>query len=226
MLNDATKAAYEATVKNDKGTYGSIVQAWLEDPTNLEKADLVEAIDPGYTRTRCVATMLTAGHAPNALPQKAEANVNCRIFPGLDPAATLKELQAIAGKEVTVSRSDSGSWAAPSPMRADVTEAWRKALQTKLPSATVIPSMSAGATDAVFTRAANIPTYGVAGLWGYIGEPLGSHGLDERILAKAFHDQIDIWEVMLKTLRAISRGTAHVSAGCRCEQSKEKSHAR
>src|SRR5690606_3194926 len=120
MLNDATKAAYEATVKNDKGTYGSIVQTWLEDPTNLEKADLVEAIDPGYTRTRCVATMLTAGHAPNALPQKAEANVNCRIFPGVDPQATLKELQAIAGKEVTVSRSDAGSWAAPSPMRADV----------------------------------------------------------------------------------------------------------
>ena len=60
--------------------------------------------------------------------------------------------------------------------------------------------MSAGATDAVFTRAANIPTYGVGGLWGYIGEPLGSHGLDERILAKSFHDQIDIWEVMLKDL--------------------------
>ena len=85
-------------------------------------------------------------------------------------------------------------------MRADITDAWRKALQTKLPAAIVIPSMSAGATDAVFTRAANIPTYGVGALWGYIGEPLGSHGLDERILAKAFHDQVDIWEVMLKDL--------------------------
>jgi acetylornithine deacetylase/succinyl-diaminopimelate desuccinylase-like protein len=166
----------------------------------MEKADLVEAIDPGYTRTRCVATMLSAGHAPNALPQKAEANVNCRIFPGIDPGATLKELQAIAGKEVTVTRADIGSWAGPSPLRADIIDAYRKALRSKFPTAEVIPSMSAGATDAVFTRAAGIPTYGVGALWGYLGEPLGSHGLDERILAKAFHDQIDVWDIMLREL--------------------------
>lgn len=200
MLNEASRAAYEAIVKNDKGTYGSIVESWLQDPTNLEKADLVEAMDPGYTRTRCVATQLSAGHAPNALPQKAEANVNCRIFPGVDPEVVRKELQGIAGKEVSVVLSDGGTWSSPSPLREDITTAYKRALHSKFPSAPVTPSMSAGATDAVYTRANGIPTYGVGAMWGYVGEPLGYHGLDERVPVKSFHDQIDIWEVMLKEL--------------------------
>ena len=200
MLTDANRGQFEFAAKNDKGAYGSIVKAWLDDPANMEKADLVEAIDRGETRTRCVATQLSGGHAPNALPQKAEANVNCRIFPGVDPALILKELQVLAGKEVTVTQSDGGDWAPPSPPREDVTNAFRKAMQAKLPGAAIIPSMSPGATDGLFTRAAGIPTYGVAGLWSYIGEPLGGHGLDERIPAKAFHDSIDVLEMMLREL--------------------------
>ena len=200
MLTDANRGQFEYLAKNDKGFFGSIVQAWLEDPTNMEKADDVEALDHGHTRTRCVATQLSGGHAPNALPQKAEANVNCRIFPGVDPAQILKELQAIAGNEVTVTRADVGSWAPPSAPRDDVTSAFRKAIQAKFPGAPIIPSMSAGATDGVFTRAAGIPTYGVAGLWGYSTEPLGIHGLDERIPAKSFHDSIDVLEMMLREL--------------------------
>ena len=200
MLTDANRGQFEYLAKNDKGIYGSIVQAWLDEPASMEKADDVEAVDSGRTRTRCVATQLSGGHAPNALPQKAEANVNCRIFPGVDPAQVMKELQAIAGKEVTVTRADVSSWAPPSPMREDVVGAFRKAVQAKHPGASVIPNMSAGATDGVFTRAAGIPTYGVAGLWGYIGEPWGIHGLDERVLAKGFHDSIDILEMMLRDL--------------------------
>lgn len=200
MLNDANRGQFEYNAGNDKGAYGSIVRAWLDDPTNMEKADLVEAINRGQTRTRCVATQLSGGHAPNALPQKAEANVNCRIFPGVDPASILKELQAIAGKEVSVALKDGGEWAPPSKPREDVTNAFRKAIQAKLPGASVIPSMSTGATDGLFTRAAGIPTYGVAGLWSIIGRPLGAHGLDERIPAKAFHDSIDVLEMMLREL--------------------------
>lgn len=200
MLTDANRGQFEYLANNDKGVYGSLVQAWLDEPSNLEHADAVEAIDHGHTRTRCVATQLSAGHAPNALPQKAEANINCRIFPGVDPQAVMKELQGIAGKEVTVTRADIGSWAPPSPMREDVLGAFRKAVQAKHPGAPIIPSMSAGATDGVFTRAAGIPTYGVAGLWGYISEPWGIHGLDERVLARGFHDSIDVLESMLRDL--------------------------
>ena len=200
MLNDASRTYFETLAKKDGGAFGSFVRAWLDDPSNLEKADLVETMRPGYTRTRCVATMLSGGHAPNALPQKAEANVNCRIFPGVNPEETRRELQAIVGKEVTVTNADVGAWADASPGRPDVTAAYQRAIRTKYPQVEVAPSMSAGATDAVFTRAAGIPTYGVGALWGYIGESLGSHGLDERVLARAFHDQIDIWEAMLRDL--------------------------
>ena len=200
MLTDANRGQYEYIAQNDKGAFGSIVQAWLEDPDNMEKADAVEAVDSGHTRTRCIATQLSGGHAPNALPQKAEANVNCRIFPGVDPALVAKELQAIAGKEVTVSLADAASWSQPSPLRDDVLNAFRKAVQTKFPGAPIIPAMSAGATDGLFTRANGIPTYGAAGFWGVIGEELGIHGLDERIPVKSFHDGVDVLELMLRDL--------------------------
>ncbi|HET9693224.1 MAG TPA: M20/M25/M40 family metallo-hydrolase [Steroidobacteraceae bacterium] len=200
MLNEASRAYFESIAAKDGGAYGDIVKAWLADPTNLEKADLVELNEPGYTRTRCVATQVTAGHAPNALPQRAEANVNCRIFPGVTADDVRKELQAIAGREVTVELVDGGDSADASPLRDDVLAAYRNAVRTRFPDAPIVPSMSAGATDAVFLRAAGIPTYGVGGLWGYAGEALGAHGLNERIGIDAFHDQIDIWETMLREL--------------------------
>jgi acetylornithine deacetylase/succinyl-diaminopimelate desuccinylase-like protein len=200
MLNDASRAYFESVASRDQGAWGEIVKAWLEDPTNPEKADLVELNDPGYTRTRCVATQVTGGHAPNALPQRAEANVNCRIFPGVKTADVLAELQAIAGKEVEVELANGGQWSEPSPVREDVMTAYRNAIARKFPDAPVVPSMSAGASDAIYIRGAGIPTFGVDGLWGYVGEPLGAHGLNERIRVQAFHDQIDIWEAMLREL--------------------------
>jgi acetylornithine deacetylase/succinyl-diaminopimelate desuccinylase-like protein len=200
MLNDATRADFESVVAKDQGAFGDIVKQWLDDPTNLEKADRVEMNYPGYTRTRCVATELTGGHAPNALPQRAEANVNCRIFPGVKPTDVLQELQAIAGKEVKVELAMGGDWSDPSPVRDDVLAAYRNAVHRRFPDAPIVPSMSAGATDAVYIRGAGIPTYGVGGLWTFVGETLGAHGLNERIGVKAFHDQIDIWEHMLGEL--------------------------
>jgi acetylornithine deacetylase/succinyl-diaminopimelate desuccinylase-like protein len=200
MLNDATRAYFESVVARDRGYYGEIVKAWLDDPTNVEKADRVELNEPGYTRTRCVATELSGGHAPNALPQRAEANVNCRIFPGVNTADAMKELQTIAGKEVTVELAAGGDWSEASPIRDDVLTAYRNAVTRRFPGAPIIPSMSAGASDAVYVRAAGIPTYGVSGLWSYVGEISGAHGSNERVAVKSFHDQIDIWEDMLREL--------------------------
>ena len=133
MINEASRAYFESIVAKDKGSYGEIVRTWLDDPTDLEKADLVELNDPGYTRTRCVATQLAAGHAPNALPQKAEANINCRIFPGVKTADLQAELQAIAGKEVKVELASGGNWSEPSPLRDDVLTAYRDAVSKRFP---------------------------------------------------------------------------------------------
>jgi len=200
MINEATRAYFESVAAKDKGAYGEIVKSWLDDPADMEKADRVELDKPGYTRTRCVATQLAGGHAANALPQKAEANINCRIFPGVKTADVQAELQAIAGKEVKVELASGGTWSEASPLRDDVLTAFREAVAKRFPGAAIVPYMSAGATDGVHIRAAGIPTYGVGGLWSYVGEDTGSHGLNERVASRAFHDEIDIWEEMLRML--------------------------
>ncbi|HXH53458.1 MAG TPA: hypothetical protein VNH53_08545 [Sphingomicrobium sp.] len=112
----------------------------------------------------------------------------------------LEQLQAIAGREVQVELADGGAWSDASLLRDDVLGAYRTALHKRFPGAPIVPSMSAYGTDSVYTRAAGIPSYGVAGMWGYIGEPMGIHGLNERIPVKAFHDHIDISEEMIREL--------------------------
>ena len=200
MINDATRASYEMLAMGDSGQYGELVRRFLVDPQDPETADLLETMDPGSTRTRCVATMLSGGHAPNALPQKAEANVNCRIFPSVKIEEVRQQLQALSGPDVTVSAVEGSQTpeTAPSPMRDDILQAYRAAVATRFPNAPVLPFQSAGATDGAFLRAAGIPVYGFGGLWGIVGQREGAHGLDERVWAEGFHGQVPIWIEMLR----------------------------
>lgn len=200
MINDASRGLFEHIARTDNGMYGEVVRTWLKDPNDRVAGDMLEVMEPGYTRTRCVATQLSGGHAPNALPQKAEANVNCRIFPGVTPAEVLAELQAIAGQDVKVELVGAPTASAPTPLRQDIVDAYRAAVGIRFRDATILPWMSAGATDGNYLRAAGIPVYGVGGVWGYLNQPSGAHGLDERILAEAFHGQIPIWEDLLRRL--------------------------
>lgn len=202
MINDATRAGFALLAEKDGGQYGELLKRFLADPSDREAADLVEANDPGSTRTRCVATMLSGGHAPNALPQKAEANVNCRIFPGVKVEDVRQTLQALAGPDVSVAAVEGSQTpaTAPSPIRNDVLDAYKAAVATRFPGAPVVPYQSAGATDGAFLRANGIPVYGFGGLWGIVGEPEGAHGLNERVNADGFHGQIPIWMDMLKRL--------------------------
>jgi acetylornithine deacetylase/succinyl-diaminopimelate desuccinylase-like protein len=198
MINDGTRAYFTGIAQSDGGNYADLVKRFLADPNDREVADLLEANDPGFTRTRCVATMLSGGHAPNALPQKAEANVNCRIFPGTKTEAVRDQLQALAGPDVAVAIADASPASDPSPLRADITEAYRAAVATRFPNAPLVPLMSAGATDGSYLRNAGIPVYGFGGLWSIVGEKEGVHGLDERVLADGFHGQIPIWMEMIR----------------------------
>ena len=200
MINEATRGSYERKAANDPGAYGELIRKWLANPTDRETADLLEANDPGYTRTRCVATMLSGGHATNALPQKAEANVNCRIFPGVKPETIRAELQAIAGPDVTVTVADTSPASPVSPLRPDVVEAFQAAIATRFKDASIVPGMSAGATDGNYLRNVGIPVYGVGSGWSIVGETSGAHGLDERVLIDGFHGQVPIWEELLRRL--------------------------
>jgi acetylornithine deacetylase/succinyl-diaminopimelate desuccinylase-like protein len=202
MINPATRAQFELMAANDPGYFGEIIKLFLADPKDREAADLLESVEPGSTRTRCVATMLSGGHAPNALPQRAEANVNCRIFPGVAIETIRGQLQAIAGPDVTVTTTEESTTpeTEPSPLREDITQAYRAAVRTRFPDAPIIPYMSAGATDGSYLRAVGIPVYGVGGSWGIVGQKSGAHGLDERVWIEGFHGQVPITVELIRRL--------------------------
>ena len=201
-LNDATRAGFAISAERDGGQFGDLVKRFLVDPNDREIADQLEAMEPGSTRTRCVATMLSGGHAPNALPQKAEANVNCRIFPGEPIAEVQRQLQGLAAPDVVVMAVEGSQTpeTSPTPLRQDITAAYTAAVATRFKEAPVVAFQSAGATDGAFLRSQGIPVYGFGGLWSVIGEKEGVHGLDERVLADGFHGQIPIWMEMLRRL--------------------------
>jgi acetylornithine deacetylase/succinyl-diaminopimelate desuccinylase-like protein len=202
MINDATRAQFALQAANDKGQFGELLKQFLADPKDRETADLLEANDPGSTRTRCVATMLSGGHAPNALPQRAEANVNCRIFPGVKIETTRQLLQALSGPDVkvTVDEASTTPETAPSPMRQDILGAYRAAVSSRFPNAPIVPFMSAGATDGSYLRNVGIPVYGVGGTWGIVGTKNGVHGLDEKVWIEGFHGQVPIVVELLRRL--------------------------
>lgn len=202
MINDATRGYFTQVAANDKGMFGEILKQFLANPKDREVAALVEQFETGQTQTRCVATMLSGGHAPNALPQRAEANVNCRIFPGVKIETIRQQLQTLAGPDVTVTTLDAMSTpeTAPSPLRDDIMQAYRAAVATRFPNAPVVPYMSSGATDGAYLRGVGIPVYGVGGSWGIIGEKSGAHGLDERMLIDGFHGQVPITAELIRRL--------------------------
>ena len=210
-LNETTRAYLSAQARISAPEVAAAIHRWLADENDGEAADLIEASEAfvGMTRTRCVATMLAGGHAPNALPQRATANVNCRIFPGDDPAEVLTTLRAIAApSNVSVEPVDSANPSPPSPLRPDVVGAFTAAVHARHPGAAVIPSMSTGATDSLFFRARGLPVYGVNGLWIEVPTDERAHGLNERIPVRAFYENIDHWTDMIGRLAGpAQRGT-------------------
>jgi acetylornithine deacetylase/succinyl-diaminopimelate desuccinylase-like protein len=199
VQNETTRSYFQERQKVEKGPLGDAMRAWLANPDDGKAADAIEA-DPGevgLTRTRCVATMLNGGHAPNALPQLAQALVNCRIMPGVSPDKIRDELQTIAGAKVEVTRIDKNETSFASPLRPDIMKAYADSIHTMFPNAPIIPTMAAGASDARPFRVAGTPVYGVDGLWIVVPQDMRAHGRDERIPIKAFDDNVDHWVRMI-----------------------------
>jgi acetylornithine deacetylase/succinyl-diaminopimelate desuccinylase-like protein len=159
--------------------------------------------------TTCVATMLSGGHAPNALPQTARANVNCRIFPGEEPEAVRKTLERVAGDPkvsvamVTQTSADGKPISIvsvpPSPLLPELTRAMEKTIATMWPGLPLVATMSTGATDGKYLRIAGIPTYGVACMF-YELDDNRAHGKDERISVQDFYDGVDFSYRLLRAL--------------------------
>lgn len=199
-INDVTKAYFEQMSKIEKGELATTMKEVSEGSQDAMKR--LAATSAGYNsmlRTTCVATQLEGGHAPNALPQLAAANVNCRVFPTdkvADVFAALKKL--VEADQVTVSvKVDEGA-APPSPLRPDVMKAFNQVTDTMWPGIVTLPSMATGASDGRYLRAAGIPTYGVQ---GFFDERDGgrAHGRDERIPVESFYEgQTFLYELVKK----------------------------
>lgn len=203
MMNETTRAYFEGRQKTEKGPLGDAMRRWLANASDGEAADIIEASESevGLTRTRCVATRLFAGHADNALPQLAWARINCRIFPGIDPNAIRAELErVVADPEVKVTRDDDRVASLASPLRADVTTAYTRAVQTLHPGMPVFPEMSTGATDGRPFRVAGVPIYGVNGGWAVVPIDNRAHGRDERLPVQSLYDNVVHWQLMLQDL--------------------------
>jgi acetylornithine deacetylase/succinyl-diaminopimelate desuccinylase-like protein len=183
-LNDTTRAFFERMAEIEPGKIAADMRGVLATPRDDAALMRLEQ-DPTYNsilHTTCVATMLEAGHAPNALPQRATANVNCRIFPGHTQEEirdTLKRVVADDGIDVAFADPPE-QVGAPPPLTEDVVGPIRLVTKQLWPNVPVLFSMAAGATDARFLTPAGIPTYGVSGLFS---DPAttNAHGLNERM---------------------------------------------
>ena len=191
-LNETTRAYFERTAQFEGDQTAADMRSVLSDKPDPSAMSFVRlAANPVYNaqlRTTCVATMLEGGHAVNALPQLASAKVNCRIMPGEsvdEVKATLERV--LADDQITVTQLDQPILSAPSALHEEIMGAIEKLSHEYWPTAVVMPTMSAGATDGSYLRNAGIPTYGHSGLAGDIND-MRAHGKDERIPIKSFYE--------------------------------------
>ena len=208
MLNDVTKAYFTKTAAIETPEMGAAMKAIVANPNDAAASATISR-DPRYRsmlRTTCVATMLSGGHARNALPQTATANINCRMAPGHDPADVRAGLLKAAGDTgVTLSRAPAMEHAAPSPLSAEVMGPIEKVTRDLFgPNVAVIPTMGTGATDSKYLRAVGIPGYGVSGLFGDPNDGR-AHGKDERVLIKSYYDS---QEFLYRLVKEMTTGKA------------------
>ena len=203
MHSPLTLASLNASGERTPGDLGKAMLAFAADPEDQAAIDVLRA-DPstvGTLGTTCVATMLRAGHADNALPQWATATVNCRIFPGVGIDATEQTLKEVVGNEEVRFKRISNLVESPeSKLPEDVMAAVKTALADRgLEDLAILPHMSSGGTDGMHYRNLGYDTVGISGAAAKPNDTF-AHGLNERLSVEAFYDGLDHWYIILKEL--------------------------
>jgi acetylornithine deacetylase/succinyl-diaminopimelate desuccinylase-like protein len=203
-LNEVTRAYFErsAGVQADPKIAADMRAVARPTPDAAAAARLSAQLPywNSMMRTTCVATMLSGGHATNALPQLATANVNCRILPGVSPASVKDTLtEVLADANIKVAFVGDANPSKPSPLRPDVMNAVESLTKEMFPGTIIVPVMSTGATDGLYLRNGEIPTYGVDGTFGDI-EDVRAHGRDERVGVKQFYEGLQFQYRLIKEL--------------------------
>jgi len=199
-LNPVTRTFFERMAPLTGGDMGAAMAALARNPADAAAADKL-ATDATYNammRTTCTATQVEAGHAPNALPQRAVATLSCRVLQGHTPEEVKAELERVVadpGVKVDIVRRREGSQAPPltraimAPVERVAARMW--------PGVPIIPIMLPGATDGRFLNTAGIPTYGLSGLFAVPGET-NPHGLNEKIRVKSLYEGRDFLDAVVR----------------------------
>jgi len=199
-FNDVTRAFFAKTADVEDPGIGRAMKALVANPNDAAALSTVAA-DPRYNsmlRTTCVPTMLNGGHATNALPQLAEATINCRMFPTDTPAVIRADIERLVN-DTTVQVVMQGAArppAAPSPLLPELFDAVAQVTRDMWGNVPVIPVMSTGATDSRFFRALGTPAFGVSGLFSDPTVDARAHGRDERMRIQSYYEgQEFLWRL-------------------------------
>ena len=211
-LNEVTRAYYERMEKVETPERAAEITAMLKNPPDAGAVARLsqDPIDNSTIHTTCVATRFNAGHANNALPQRAEANVNCRIEPGHSAEEIRQQLIKIfADPKITVRYVDNFGNIAdsapdrksfpPPPLRRDVFAPLEKITSEMWPGTPVIPDMATGASDGVYTMSVGLPTYQISGI-AIDRDDIRAHGQDERLGIESYYTGVDFYYRYLKAV--------------------------
>jgi acetylornithine deacetylase/succinyl-diaminopimelate desuccinylase-like protein len=204
QLNEITRAyfARSAAVEADPAVAADMkaVAGATPDPAAAARLSTKLPYWNAMMRTTCVATRLAGGHASNALPQLATANVNCRMLPGVSPESVKQSIvDTLADPQIKVSLVNEAQPSKPAALRPDVMSAVESITKEMFPGVVVVPVMSTGATDGLHFRNAGIPTFGIDGTFGDIDD-VRAHGRDERVGVKQYFEGLEFQYRLIKAL--------------------------
>ncbi len=202
QASEITRASLAAAGAKRGGPLGAAMVAFARDPADAAAIAMLRGNPEtiGQIGTTCVPTMITGGHAPNALPQRVTVTINCRIFPGVAVEDVRQALvRAAADPAVTIVPTQDFHSSPPSPLRPDVVAAVDRAVHARFPDLKVVPGMDAGASDSVEYRSLGIPSYGVSGMF-IKGSDVFIHGLNERVPVDALAPALAHWHSLLTEL--------------------------
>lgn len=201
MWNDWTVQNFKVAATYTPAPLGEAMLHFAANPHDEDAANLLyqNAAYVGKTRTTCVPTMLTGGHAHNALPQMAQVNLSCRVFPGHPIDSVRATLQELVGDKVEVKQGNTGVVSAASPLNPALMAAIAKAVHSVHPGIPIVPEQASYATDGAVFRHGGIPTYGVQASFGKESENF-AHGLNERIPVASLYEGAAQWYALLREL--------------------------
>ncbi len=202
-LNETTRAYFEQMSVYGNGQVAADMKAAAKVPPDPEVIARLSSVSPLFNstmRTTCVATMLEAGHAENALPQTARATINCRLLPGESPQEVQQTLvKVLANDQITVTPMNPAVVSPASALIPEVTKPVERIVAAMWPGVPVVPVMDPWTSDSTPLRMAGIPVYGAPSIF-YEIDPIRAHGKDERIGAREFYEALDFGHRLMRAL--------------------------